>query len=188
MSARGPGERKLMNNVIKKYGIIAIMLLASAFSIFLPIYIWPEEVANKFEAVMFEDGTETTQVITVKIDGHFNRRLFGGTKFLGEIKMEGAPLPESYQEQNIQIKFGRDQIGVLIYLEEDDGKIRLVQKGYASMPKDLSYAIIVLTEGEKVADAKAEDGLFIAGPSNNKEQSIDFVNEKLSKVLGEPIG
>ena len=176
-----------MNNGIKKYGIIALMILISAFSIFLPLYIWPKEVANEFEAVMFEDGTGTAQIITVEIDGHFNRRLFGGTKFLGEIKMEGAPLPESYQEQNIQIKFGRDQVGVLIYLEENDGNIRLVQKGFASMPKDLSYAVIVLTEGEKVADANVDDGLFIAGPSTNKEQSITLVNEKFSKVLVEPI-
>lgn len=176
-----------MNKGIKKYGIIGLMILVSAFSVFLPLYIWPKEVASEYEAVMFEEGTGTSQVITVDIDGHFNRRLFGGTKFLGKIKMEGSPLPERYQEQNIQIKFGRDQVGVLIYLEENDGKMRLVQKGYASMPKDLSYAVIVLTGGEKVADANFKDGLFIAGPSSTKEQSISLVNEKFRKLLEEPI-
>lgn len=176
-----------MNKGIKKYGIIALMIVVSAFSVFLPLYIWPKEVANEFEAIMFEEETGTSQVITVDIDGHFNKRLFGGTKFLGEIKMEGSSLPESYQDQNIQIKFDRDQIGVLIYLEEDDGDTRLVQKGYASIPKDLSYVVIVLTEGEKVADVNAEDGIFIAGPSNSKEESIILVNEKFNKLLEEPI-
>lgn len=176
-----------MNNGIKKYGIIALMILASAFSIFLPIYIWPKEVNTKFEAVMFEQGTETSQVITVKIDGHFNRRFFGGTKFLGDIEMEGAPLQESYQEQSIQIKFGLDQVGVLIYLEESDGDMRLVEKGYASIPKDLSYAVIVLTDGEEIKEANVEDGVFIAGPSTEKDNILALINEKLDKLLDEPI-
>ncbi len=65
--------------------------------------------------------------------------------------------------------------------------MRLVEKGYASIPMDLSYAVIVLTDGEKVTDAKVEDGVFVAGPSTDKENILALINEKLDKILDEPI-
>ena len=172
---------------LNKYGIIALMIIISGFSIFLPLYIWPKEVFNEFDAVMFIDEAEAMQTVSVRIDGHMNKRLFGGTRFTGKVKLEGSEMPEEYYTQNIRINFGTDGIGVLVYLDESTENMRLVDKGYICMPLDVSYLVAVITKGEDVKEADATDGIFIVGPSHDKTQVLALVNEKLGKVLDEEI-
>ena len=112
-------------NIIRKYGILALMIIVSAFSVFFPIYIWPKEVSNDFNGVMFIDGSQSySESVSISINGHMNRRLLGGTRFTGKIKIEGWDIPSEYQEQNIQIKFTPKKIGVLIYLDDSGEKMK----------------------------------------------------------------
>ena len=173
--------------VFRKYGIIALMIIISGFSVFLPLYIWPKEVVNEFDAVMISEETTYSETVTVKIDGHMNRRLFGGTRFTGKIKLEGSDLSEDFQSQNIQLKFGSDGIGILKYLDESGEKLRLVEKGYISMPMNASYIVVSLIEGEDVEQADIFDGVFIAGPASQREHIIALINEKLIRILDEPL-
>ena len=173
--------------IFRKYGIIALMIIVSGFSVFLPLYIWPKEIVNEFDAVMINEEASYSEMVSVKIDGHMNRKLFGGTRFTGKIKLEGSDLPEDYQSQNIQIKFGSDGIGVLKYLDESGEKLRLVEKGYISMPMNASYIVVSLIEGEDVEQADISVGVFIAGPSSKREHIIVLVNEKFKKILEQPL-
>jgi len=173
--------------VFRKYGIIALMIIISGFSVFLPLYIWPKEVFNEFDAMMISEETSYSEMVTVKIDGHMNRKLFGGTRFTGKIKLEDSDLSEDYQSQNIQLNFGSDGIGILKYLDESGEKLRLVEKGYVSMPMNASYIVVLLIDGEDVEQADITDGIFIAGPSSQREQILALVNEKFNKILDEPL-
>ena len=169
---------------MKKYGIIALMLVAAAFSVFLPIYIWPKDVANEFDAVMYTEGfaSEYTEV-HVDISGHFNRRLFGGTRFIGKVKLEGTGLPEEYYTQNVNVRFDRDDIGVLKYFDESGEQLRLVDKGYISMPMDVSYVIISWGESEDINNHDISGSTIITGPVPDISAAENFVSDKLSKLM-----
>jgi hypothetical protein len=171
----------------KKYGIIAIMIIASAFSVFLPIYVWPKDVSNEFDAVMFDADSSLEEIVSVNIRGHMNRRLFGGIRYTGKIKIEGSSLPDEYVSQNIQLKFGTDGIALLRYLDESGEKLKLVQKGYVHMPLDIQYIVISITDGENAKEANVNEGYFIAGPATGRQDILGMVNEKLEKILDDPI-
>ena len=172
--------------VFRKYGIIALMIIISGFSVFLPLYIWPKEVFNEFDAVMISEEAAYMETVSVTVNGHMNRKLFGGTRYTGKIKLIGSGLSEDYQSQNIQIKFGIDGIGLLKYIDESGEKLRLVEKGYVYMPMDASYIVIALIFGEDVEQADVMEGVFIAGPASERLQVLALVNEKFEKILDEP--
>ena len=176
-----------MNNGIKKYGIIALMILISAFSVFLPLYIWPKEVANEFDAVIISEEQVYTDSIAVEISGHMNRRLFGGTRFTGKIKMDYSGLPDEFIEQNIQIKFDLAGIGVLKYLDESGERLQMVEKGFVAMPLDVSYIVISINDGESIKEHKVNGSIIIAGPAKTREQALDIANESFKKILNAPI-
>ena len=175
-------------NIIRKYGILALMIIVSAFSVFFPIYIWPKEVSNDFNGVMFIDGNQSySESVSIVINGYMNRRLLGGTRFTGKIKVEGWDMPSEYQEQNIQIKFTPKKIGVLIYLDESGEKTRFVEKGYISMPLDITSLVISLTESDDNDIHEIDGSTIIAGPAATRNEALIMANDTFGKVLEEPL-
>lgn len=179
-------ERKYMKS-FKKYGLLALMIVVAGLSVFLPIYIWPKEVDMEFDGVMFNGEVSYSETVHIEITGHINRRLFGGTLFLGKIKLDGSGISDEFQKQTVQIKYNLSDIGVLKYLDESTGKMRLVEKGFAAMPLDVSWLIISLNEGDNVDDHKIEGSMIIAGPAVNRSEAVALANEIFDKLLEEPL-
>lgn len=171
----------------KKYGILALMLVVAGLSVFLPIYIWPKEVDVEFDGIMFNEETTYSETVHIEISGHINKRLIGGTLFLGKIKLEGSNISEEYQKQTIQIKLNLSHIGILKYLDESTGSRRLVEKGFVAMPIDVNMIAISLAEGETVDDHEIPGSLIIAGPAASRSEAVSLANEIFFKLLEEPL-
>ena len=72
-----------------QYVLLAVMILSAVFTVWLPIYIWPKEVVTEFEGVMFVDGDPAiTETVSIKLNGHLNKRMFGGERYLGKIVID----------------------------------------------------------------------------------------------------
>ena len=174
----------MKNKKMQKYGLIALMIIVAAFSVFLPLYIWPREVWNEFDAVMFTEGKTSEYIeVSIDIDGHMNRRLFGGSRFAGKIKLEGSGLPEEYYTQNISIRLDANGIGILRYLDEGGEEIKLVQKGYVSMPMDVSYILISWGDAEDIGNHDVRGSTVIAGPFEDEASAESFFISKFAKFM-----
>lgn len=160
------------------------MILVSAFSVFLPLYIWPKDVGNEIDAVMYTEGDNSVYTeVFVDIDGHFNRRLFGGTKFTGKIRFEGTGFREDYYSQNVSIKFDSDGIGILRYLDESGQTLKLVQKGYICMPMDVSYIVVSWGDIEDINEHDVRGSTIVAGPVQDINSAVSLTGEKFRKLL-----
>ncbi|MBN2557719.1 MAG: hypothetical protein JXB33_03070 [Clostridia bacterium] len=173
---------------MNKYAIYAIMLIVSAMALLLPLYVWPREVASEFEGVMFRDGDPSYhETVSIEIEGHMNKRLFGGRTFLGTVSIDKMPVRDDFKSQRIQVKFNSAGLGRLVYLETVDGVRSLKTEGFMSMSPEAGSLTIIFLEGADAEDFDFAGGLLIAGPATDRDGAVAAANSMFGDFIEKPL-
>jgi hypothetical protein len=176
-----------MKKVIQ-YSVIAIMILSGIFAVWLPLHIWPKEVANDFEGVMFVEGDpQSFETVSISLNGHINNRLFGGRTYLGKIIIDKMDVREEWKTQNVRINFNSKGLGIMYYLDEKDSDYSLVPHAYVSMGDMAGSLAMSLIEEGKAEIHMFKGSTFFAGPAANRDEAIALSNDLMTKFLENPL-
>ena len=164
--------------------LLGVMILSAVFTVWLPIYIWPKEVNMEFDGIMYEEGNPSVyETTTIELSGHLNKRMFGGERFLGKIKIEKMDVSEEWKNQTVRVNFNTRGMGVLQYLDDSTGEYNLVPHAYVSIgEKGTSLVLSLIGDGDEETHIFAGSTMF-AGPASNRAEAVELSNELMRKFL-----
>ena len=171
-----------------QYLLLAVMIVSAIFTVWLPIYIWPKEVALEYDAVIFEEGNPAiSEPATIQIKGHINNRMFGGRRYLGKIIIEELEVPEEWRTQTVRINFNIKGMGIMYFLEEKEGDYELVPFAYVSMGDKATSTVLSLIKDRDADTHMFAGSTMVAGPASDRAAAVRVSNELMNKFLDNPI-
>lgn len=166
----------------------AVMLIAYA------MFAFPITIKKEFPAVKYRLGDEEfVENITIKIDGHYNRKLFSDDIFKGSIYIESYEFTNersgfsNLKSTLADIHFNRSEYGMYGYVKNNSGSIQRLMQGEIFI-KD-KFAMVSMTIMEKdISDRShsgwsSKDGLMISAPAKTREEALKISNLLMNNIL-----
>jgi len=171
-----------------QYILLLVMILSAVFTVWLPIYIWPKEVVTEFDGIMFTEGDSMNyEEVNIQLNGHINKRMFGGERYLGKIIVDKMDVREEWKTQTVRINFNTKGLGVMYYLDESNDDAKLVPHAYVSIGDKGTSIVLSLIKDEDAETHMFADSMMIAGPAADRAGAVDLANDLMRKFLDDPL-
>lgn len=168
--------------------LLLVMIASAVFTVWFPIYIWPKEVVVEFQGVMFTDGDSSEyETVSIELNGHINKKMFGGERYLGKIIIDKMDVRKEWEEQTVRINFDTKGLGVMYYLDESTADYELVPHAIVSIGDKGSSVVLSLIGDATESTHMIQGSTMIAGPADDRSAGVSIANKLMKKYLDNPI-